>query len=231
LKLDELAGLAGNEQLVAIYETREELSRQLAEWRSRKELIQKRRSRWEMLERLWNKAKFLPVSAEVAPQIEALRRNRALLAEPDPVPPLSAQLAQALRTALQAERESYAKLHQEGMRCLAEAEMWRQLNEDQRAAILNRLGISGVAEIRVGTEQELFTSLAESSLESWRDRRDALPERFTKALEEAARLTAPTAVRVQLPSATIRNEVELRAWLDEVEKRLRDKLGSGPVVI
>ena len=86
-------------------------------------------------------------------------------------------------------------------------------------------------EIRVGTEQELLASLAGISLESWATRRDALPQRFTKALEEAAKLLEPKAVRVSLPSATIRKEEELRAWLDQVEAKLREQLGKGPVIV
>jgi len=107
----------------------------------------------------------------------------------------------------------------------------KRLAPEQQAEILNRQGISGVPAIRVGTEQELLSSLAEISLESWATRCDALPQRFAKALEDAAKLLEPKAVRVTLPSATIRNEEELRAWLDQVETKLRDQLGTGPVIV
>ena len=50
--------------------------------------------------------------------------------------------------------------------------------------------------------------------------------RFAKALEEATKLLEPKAVRVFLPSATIRTEDELRTWLGEVERKLRVQLGD-----
>jgi hypothetical protein len=229
--LSELSGLAGNEQLVAIYEGREELSGWRREWSKRADLITKRQPRWQTLEKLTVQARALPVGAELAPQIEAVRVNRALLNEPDPVAPLISRITQALREALQETRETYATLHQREKARLESSEIWKRLTPEQQAEILNQQGIAGVPEIRVGTEQELLTSLAEISLEAWATRRDALPQRFTRALEEAAKLLEPKAVRVSLPSATIRNEEQLRTWLDQVEARLREQLGKGPVIV
>jgi hypothetical protein len=229
--LGELSGLGGNEQLVAIHEAREELSKWKADWSKRADLIAKRYPRWLALERLAAQARALPVAAEVTPQVEALRTNRALFNDPDPVVPLVSKLTQALRDALQQAREAYATLHQREQAWLASAEIWKRLPPEQQAEILNRQGIVGVPEIRVGTEQELLTSLAEISLESWATRRDALPQRFAKALEEAARLIEPKAVRVSLPSATIRTEGDLRVWLGEVEAKLRAQLDRGPVIV
>jgi len=36
---------------------------------------------------------------------------------------------------------------------------------------------------------------------------------------------------VVLPTTTIRNEDELRAWLKLVEAQLREQLGKGPVIV
>ena len=229
--LGELSSLAGNEQLVAIYEAREELSGWRAEWSKREGLIAKRLPRWQALDKLAAQARALPVAGELAPQIEAVRANRALLNDPDPVAPLVSRLTQALREALQQAREAYATLHQAEKERLGSSEIWKRLTPEQQAEILNHQGVAGVPEIRVGTELELLESLAEISLESWATRRDALPQRFTRALEEAAKLLEPKAVRLSLPSATIRSEEELRAWLDQVEAKLREQLGRGPVIV
>ena len=229
--LGELSGLAGNEQLVAIYEAREDLSRWRTEWSGRADLIIRRHPRWQALEKLAAQARALPVAAELAPQNEAVRTNRALLNDPDPVAPLVSRITQALRDALQEARGTYATLHQQEKARLESSEIWKRLTPEQQAEILNHQGVTGVPEIRVGTEQELLASLADISLESWATRRDALPQRFTRALEEAAKLLEPKAVRVSLPSAMIRKEEELCAWLDEVEAKLREQLGKGPVIV
>ena len=167
----------------------------------------------------------------MVPQIEALRTNRALLNDPDPVAPLISRLTQALREALQRTRESYATLYHHEKERLEATEPWKRLSPEQQAGILNRQEVPGVPEIQVGTEQELLASFGEITLDSWATRRDALPQRFANALDEAVRLLEPKAVRVALPSATIHDDLELRAWLDQVETTLRDKLNDGPVIV
>lgn len=230
-RLGELATLAGNEQLVALYEARDEFSGWRAEWSRRADLIAKRYPRWQALETLAMQARALPVAAEVAPQTDALRKNRALLNNPDPVAPLVGRLVQALREALQKEREAYAILYQQEKDRLAATATWERLTPEQQAGILNKQGVAGVPAIQVGTEQELLVSLTEISLDSWSIRRDALSQRFSKALEEAARLLEPKAVRVSLPSATIHGDDELKDWLEKVEATVREKLDKGPVIV
>ncbi len=230
-RLGELAALAGNEQLVALFDGRDELAAWQDEWSLRANLIAKRHPRWQALERLALHARALPVTAEVAPQTEALRKNRVLLQDPDPVAPLISRLVQALREALQREREAYVALHQNETDRLAATDAWRRLTPEQQADILNRQDVAGVPEVHVGTEPELLASLTEISLDSWATRRDALPQRFAKALEEAARLLEPKAVRVSLPSATIHDDEELSAWLKKVEATISGQLGNGPVIV
>ena len=230
-KLKELSGLAGNEQLAAIHEAREELSQWIAEWQKCKELIDERLPRWQTLENLYAHARSLPVAAEVAPQIEALRTNRALLNDPDPVAPLVAKLITVLREALKDAHREYAELHEQERQHLEEMEIWKGLAPEQQAEILNRQGISGIPEVHVGTEAELLDSLEAISLEDWATRRDALSQRFQNVRTEAAKLLEPEAVPVDLPPATLHNEEELRDWIQQVEKRLRNKLKNGPIII
>jgi hypothetical protein len=230
-KLKELSSLAGNEQLAAIHEAREELSQWITEWQKRKELIDERLPRWQTLEKLYDHARALPVATEVAPQIDALQTNRALLSDPDPVAPLAAKLTTALREALQKAYSEYAEIHEQERQRLEGMEIWKRITPQQQAEILNHQGISGVPEVRVGTEAELLDSLEEISLEDWATRRDALSQRFQNALTEAAKLLEPQAIRVDLPSATLHSEEELRDWIQQVEKRLREELKKGPIII
>jgi len=233
VKLDELLSLIGNEQLAAIYEAREDLGRWANEWQERARLIGKRLPRWRMLERLYEHARSLPVAVEVGPQIEALRDNRALLSDPDPVEPLVKELAQALREALQRARSEYASLYEQRKRELESHEAWKRLAPEEQAEILSRQGVSGLPEVRLGTEEELLDSLDEISLEEWATRRDALPVRFKKVLEEAQKRLEPKAVQVILPSPpiTLRDEEELLRWIREIEVKLREALKKGPVIV
>ena len=83
----------------------------------------------------------------------------------------------------------------------------------------------------LGTEQEILSALRSSSLSERLNLLDAVPQRFARALEEASRLLEPKAVRVTLPSATIKDEVELDAWLDDVREQIAEKLKDGPVIL
>ncbi|MBK7780586.1 MAG: hypothetical protein IPJ58_07310 [Ardenticatenia bacterium] len=221
----------GNEQLVALSEARDEVAGWMGEWRARGELLQKRLPRWQALEQLAVQARDLEVMAELAPQLEALRVHRTLLSDPDPVAPLLGTLTQALRQALQSARDGYVASHEREMERLGANATWSRLTLDQRAGILAQWGIGALPAIHVGTEQELAASLAAVSLDSWATRRDALPQRFAQALDEAAKLLEPKSVRVTLPTATIRDEEELRAWLDGAERMIREQLGVGPVIL
>ena len=232
-KLDELLSLVGNEQLAAIYEAREDLARWANEWQERARLIEKRLPRWRKLEMLYQHARSLPVAAEVGPQIEALRQHRSLLSDPDPLEPLIKELTQALREALQNARSEYANMYDQKIRELEANQIWQDLPAEDREEILERFGLSSVPEIAVGTEEELLNSLEEISIEEWGTRRDALPERFKKALQEAQRRLEPEAVTVTLPPppTTLRDEEELRRWIREIEAKLREALKRGPVIV
>ncbi|MEE9230324.1 MAG: hypothetical protein V3U86_06430 [Acidobacteriota bacterium] len=117
------------------------------------------------------------------------------------------------------------------MELLTVTKEWGQISDEQRAHILNKHGISGIPEIQVSTEAELLTSLGRISLEEWATRQDALPKRFANALEEAAKLLEPEAVRVTLPSATLKDENDLKAWLGKAEDLVRAQLKKGPVIL
>jgi hypothetical protein len=69
------------------------------------------------------------------------------------------------------------------------------------------------------------------SQEMWQAQCDALPQRFQKAQREAAKQIEPKVVYVTLPSATIRNEAELEAWVARVKRQIQEKLKNGPVGI
>ncbi len=60
---------------------------------------------------------------------------------------------------------------------------------------------------------------------------DALPTRFQNAASSAAKLLEPKAQHISLPGCTIRDETELKLWLDDVKERISTKLKDGPVIV
>ena len=58
-----------------------------------------------------------------------------------------------------------------------------------------------------------------------------MPQRFSRALDEASRLLEPKAQRVVFPGATIHNATELDQWLAGARKLVEKKLKDGPVIL
>ncbi len=164
-------------------------------------------------------------------QAEAVRVGRLLLQDPDPVAPLVNQATHLLRTAVVGARQAYASAFQADVAALVADPNWMQLDATARDGILAAHGVDTVPPAATGTEAELLASLGTMSLGTWRDRREALPNRFAQVRLAAAKLAAPKAVHVSLPSRTLKDEAGVRAWLTEVEADLLEKIKVGPVVV
>lgn len=230
-RINELAALSGNEQLLALHDARTELAGKAKEWKERAEAIKRRLPGWETLGRLQKYASSLPAGVEVAPQVEAIRNGRRLLETPDPVPQLSAKLVDALRTELKAGYAEWRKRFDAERQSLEASDSWQKLDPADRAAILVSCGLTERPEPKVGTPEELLSSLGSAPPAVWADWLHALPSRFSDARTEAAQRLAPKALKVSLPAATLHDEAELERWLDETRRLLKEKLGLGPIII
>lgn len=231
LAINEIKALTGNEQLVQLYEQREALTQNLAEWTQTAKAIQDRIGRWEALEILESHARGLEEAYDIKQQALTIESERQLLADPDPVAPLCDRLTQLLREKLTAHHARYQQLHQEGMAALKESDAWPKLTEAQRQAILDQNGLATVPGIKVGTEAEVIVSLEAMSLEMWQAQCDALPQRFQNAQRDAAKVVEPKVRYLKLPSVTIRKSEEIKPWLENVKMQIEEQLKNGPVAI
>jgi len=232
--LDELGLKAGNEQLVAVYERRDELAEQAAAWRQTGERIAERLPRWHRLERLLAHADgHRKEAAEIKTQVIAIRDQRMLLDDPDPVPALCDQLTGLLRDALTRSHAEYKTAHEAGMEMLKADENWTQLTPEQKHELLVAQKLTKVPVIDTSGEAKVLESLDAMSLSTWADRIAALPARFDKVRLAAAELMEPEAVYVKVPSRTLKTPDEIRQWVQDLERTLLDKLekADGPVVV
>jgi hypothetical protein len=228
----ELLAKMGNDQMVAMYDRRVELVNDYRDWLRRRDLIAQRRPRWEMLQRLLHHARTLPVATELAPQADAVRTNRALLAEPDPVTSLLGQVTSALRNEAQSARKQLADAYSSQLAALEASDEWQKLPVAERQRVLEANRLNAVPPIDVGTDQALLNSLDEIPLEDWQSRLVALPARFGMAREQAAKHLEPKAVRVTPPSATLRTEQDVDAYLAGLRSEIIEHIGKGnPVII
>ncbi len=223
--------LSGNAQLLQIHAQKDTLSANLAAWKKSADAIAKRWPAWERLLEFQAFGDGLPEALACAQSIAAITSGRTLLADPDPVPELTKQLTTALRTTLGTLQENLAAAFTTGHERLSASQVWGRLSDEQRAALTTKHQLNAPAKEPIGTDEEIITALRASSLPDRRNWLDAVPQRFARALDEASQLLEPKAVRVILPSATIKDTAELDQWLAEVREDVAAKLKDGPVIL
>jgi hypothetical protein len=223
--------LSGNAQLLKIHEQKDDLTAKLAAWKKNADAIAKRWPVWERLLDYHGFAAGLPEAEASAKSITAITDGRTLLADPDPAPELTKQLTTALRTALGKMQGDLATAFKAGDDKLAASQVWSRLNDEQRATLATTCQLTPPAKEAIGTDDEILAALRARTLADRRNLLDAVPQRFSRALDEASRLLEPKAQRVVLPGATIHNATELNEWLAGARKQVEEKLEHGPVIL
>lgn len=227
----DIANRVGNDQLKAIFDSKDQLTKQITDWQGDRDLIAQRSSKWTQLVALLKFAGDLPVAAEVQPEVAAIEKDRKLLASPDPVPGMVEKLTSALRTALNEAHAKFSTDHDTRLTTLTDSPTWKQITQPQRHEILGANGIREMPKIAVGTTEEVLDTLRHTKLSELRAISDALPTRFQNAASAAAKLLEPKAQHVHLPGGTIKNDDDLKSWLADAEDCIRKKLKDGPVIL
>jgi hypothetical protein len=223
--------LSGNAQLLRIHEQKDNLTAKLAAWKKNADAIAKRWPAWERLLDFQSFATGLPEAEACAKSIAAITDSRILLADPDPEPELTKQLTTALRIALGKLQGDLGAAFKAGDDKLAASQVWSRLSHEQRATLATTCQLTPPAKETIGTDDEILAALRTSTLADRRNLLDAVPQRFSRALDEASRLLEPKAQRVVLPGATIHNATELDQWLAGARKQVEEKLKDGPVIL
>ena len=231
--LDEIRLTAGNEQLLALYNRRDELGSSIDNWTDLTERIAKRWPNWSTLKRLMAHATGLQDFDVILAQVKTIEQQRQLLEEPDLVAPLIANLTQLLRDELNKLDSEYDTCHKKGMQRLAVDSNWRQLEPEQRNQLMSeqRLILSDRPTIAVQSTSDVLDTLDRCSLSRFTDRVVALPGRFDNVAVGAAKLCEPEIQFVNVPRPTLKTVDEIDAWAEEVKCRLKAALAEGPVSI
>lgn len=227
----DIANRVGNDQLKAIFDNKDQITKQITDWQSDRDLIAQRSSKWTQLIALLKFAADLPVAAEVQPEVAAIEKDRKVLANPDPVPGMVEKLTSALRAALNEAHSKFSGDYEVRLTNLTESPTWKQIPQPHRHEILGANGIRQMPKIAVGTTEEVLDTLRHTKLSELSAISDALPTRFNNAAGAAAKLLEPKASYIQLPHGTIKNDDDLKSWLADAEDCIRKKLKDGPVIL
>lgn len=231
--LDDIRLTAGNEQLLTLYNRKDELTQSIAAWSALGESISKRWPQWNTLTVLADHADGMPDAEVIATQVNQIEQQRLLLDEPDPVQPMVSNLTQLLRDQLNALRLDYDDRHQQGMKRLEADSNWTQLEPEQRNSLLSSQSLTnaGTPNINVGDTHEIVTTLSQITLSALADRVAAMPPRFDAALVAAAELMEPEAQFIHAPRRTIKTEEDMNTWLEDAKREIESALKNGPVII
>lgn len=233
--LEAVSGKTGNDQLLAIYEGREELDRRRQEWATLAARAEPRRRQWDLSGRLRGRAAGLPVLQEVGPELDTIRDRRSLLEDTDRVAPLTAKLAAALRTELTALRAAFEDAIGRAETELAADPTWAALDTAKQQTLLDRHGLLPPPALEIATDDALLRTLDDRPLEGWRTATDAIPARTARALAEARDLAPPEdenrPTPVTLRRATLADEAAVRSWVRETEAALLERVEKGPIVV
>jgi hypothetical protein len=221
---------SGNDQIVTLATHAPAIEAQVKVWTERAEKLKKRLPGWATLQALLKELGSL-AGGSLKAQAQAIADQRALLADPDPVAPLVKQAGDLLRERLQQLGNDLAKTQEAQQAALAQDESWVKLDETQRVALEAENPLGALPSLKLGTADELLATLQASPLSTLETLKDALPQRYAAARRKAAQMLIPTAIQTHLPHRTLKDAVEVEAWLAEVREDLLAQVQKNPVIV
>jgi hypothetical protein len=229
--VEDMKQLQGNELLAAIFKNHKQLLSDYEKWNEARKKAQERMPNWALFEKLLEHAVDLPVYKEVRVEFEAIKNQRRLLVDPNPLPPLINQLSNALRDAINNARDEHLAAYNEKISNLLNNENWKQLSSDEQNEIRTRTDLLPLPKLNVKTEEALLQELTKNPLSTWKVKTAAMAERITQALLLATKATTPAVERLSLPSSTIKSQEELDVYLNEIREKALAIIKSGKQVI
>jgi hypothetical protein len=229
--IDNLRLTSGNEQILALYNLREDLSKSIDEWKSLSQSIEERWPSWERLLKLMALSRDSESAGAALAEVEAVKTDRLLLAEPDPIQPLINSVEGSLKKDIVNLRKQYSEEFSKRLSELDKHKSWRELEYNQKEDIFQQCEINHIPEFKLGCHEDLVKVLETHPIKIWKDRVDSLSKRFARAYEMAVKLTEPDTHAIELPKRTLKSENDIETWLAEVERELRAAIAKGPVVI
>ena len=226
---------AGNEQLMLIYNLREDLEAKISQWQDLKTAIEARIDNWTDLQKLADLTAGLDEATPLLAQVIAVKEQRLLLNEPDMVIPLVKSLSDICRRKLDGLKAEYDTAVEKGESQLEADSNWKQLESNVRDDIRASSGVRSSdlkLEVKQSSVKDILNTLSLLSFQAFNDKVAALPGRYAQALKAAAKALEPAVqYNPALPSRMLKTEEDVDIWLEETGSLLKDLLKNGPIQI
>jgi hypothetical protein len=214
-----------------ILDEQEDLKAKYKDWKQKAALIEKREPNWSLLVDLANYANSGESMERLKKEIDAIRDNRLLLQEPDPVYNKLTDITDKLKALLNDLKQKYIDLYDKLMEGLQSNEYFSKLTPEQKNPILRTHQLLGKPEIKALDSKSLLLNLQKASLETWQTKIAALPGQFQAAIDDAVKLLAPQAKTYELPKRTLSNQADIDAYISEIKKELENLLKESASII
>lgn len=222
---------SGNDRVHALLAAKDELTGFAERLNT---LGERRPSRLDLLataQALSNAATDLESSAEARTRLEAFEKTRELLADTDQISPIMADLASAVREAVNGAAEALEQARQLAIDGLRHQPTWTALDSDKQEQLLAEQGLDPEGKPELGDADAVLKAVQQRPLASWGAVLDAVPTRAAKALETAVRLSAPKAGTVIIPIATLNGVEDVEPYLEDLRAKLTQALTEHDTVV
>ena len=223
----------GNDRVHALLDAKEDLTSfkdKLTECERRRK---SRTPSLELARALATSSAGLDTAATVRARLDSLISGRDLLADADPVAPIVKDLADALRGAIHAAGEALRDSRANAVESLEQQSAWKALTAAQREALLTEHHLVAEPEPNLADPSAVLATAQSRPLQGWIAELDAVPQRASRALESAVRLTAPVAktATVKVQTASLSSPDEVERFVGDLRTQMLDALGSNDTVV
>ncbi len=221
----------GNERLLEILQQKDDLQAKYNDWKIKAGLVADRELLWDTLVALVGHAPDEPELDRLKTETNAIKDNRLLLQEPDPIQPLLNGITARLVEVLNARKQQYITLYDELMSALQANEYFKKLTPEEKHPILVKYQLLVRPELKSLDAHALLNQFQKASFDNWDTKIAALPGQFQSALEEAIKLSEPQAVTYNLPRTTISSQADIDKYVASVKVELETLLVASSSII
>ena len=167
--LERMRHSSGNEQLMALYERRDDITcGNCRRGEPTAEQVEARLPIWEALVELLRLCGRPQAADGIRAEAQAICDQRLLLDNPDPVRPLRQQLEDLLRRTLLAQQDAYNQALRAGWDQLEADASWTAISNVQQSNLAQGQQIDQQMDLQIGSFDSLLNTLAEMPLNGWK---------------------------------------------------------------